>query len=45
LNFKESEVFSKKYLTSDIIELVVEKPINFSFKAGQYISVMFEDWK
>lgn len=45
LNFKESEVISKKYLTSSIIELIVEKPINFSFKAGQYISVMFDDWK
>ena len=45
LSFKKSNLLSKKYLTSDIIELILEKPKNFSYKPWQYISIMFEDWK
>lgn len=45
LTFKEAKLLDKKYLTSDIIELVLEKPKNFTFKPWQYVSLMFEDWK
>lgn len=45
LSFKESTLIDKKYLTSDILEITLEKPKNFSFKPGQYVSLMFEDWK
>lgn len=45
LKFKESKVISKKYLTKDIVELILSKPKDFSYKAGQYVSIMFEDWK
>lgn len=47
LKFNESKVLNKKYLNEKVLEIILEKNKDFSFKPWQYISIMFEDyiWK
>lgn len=45
LNFKTAILKQKTFLTQDIIELIFETEEVIKYKAWQYVSVLFEDWK
>lgn len=45
LSFKQATLSRKTFLTSDIVELVFESENEIPFTPGQYINLLFSDWK